>query len=446
LSSEFDLSTLAAFHGQHRGNPQFGDVLSYHDLPAPRTGTEAEAETARVLSTAADRPATDTMPPVVDPTLDHEDAALRDRRADVEEKHRRVREYLDAHDFDAMALGRVDSIAWFTSGGELGREFAGEVASALIYITRSCRAVVTDNVQSARIFEEELAGLGFQLKERPWYEDSSRVLEELGHKKKLVTDLAGATPWSRESHDSSSALVGLRRPLTRLERQRLRELGRTLTLAVEATCRNFHPGETEADVAGHLAHRLLREGVAPVGLQIAGDERLERHRRPGFKGIPIRQKAMISVVGRRFGLCAAVGRCVTFGHADESFKTSHALASMISASNIFFSRPGESVGAILGRTRRLFEKNDHPHEWTLDYAGQFIGYSPNEGLLLPESTRQLEPGTALFWSPSVLNARSEDTVVVDARGFEVVTQAQKWPMIEVTVKGYAMPRPGILER
>ena len=42
------------------------------------------------------------------------------------------------------------------------------------------------------------------------------------------------------------------------ERQVLRGLGRALTLAIEATCRNFQPGETEADVAGHLAHRLIR--------------------------------------------------------------------------------------------------------------------------------------------------------------------------------------------
>jgi hypothetical protein len=46
----------------------------------------------------------------------------------------------------------------------------------------------------------------------------------------------------------------------------------------------------------------------------------------------------------------------------------------------------------------------------------------------------------------VNSARCEDTVVVDDRGYEVVTEAQHWPKIEVQVKGYTLPRPAILER
>ena len=37
-------------------------------------------------------------------------------------------------------------------------------------------------------------------------------------------------------------------------------------------------------------------------------------------------------------------------------------------------------------------------------------------------------------------------MVVDDRGYEVVTEAQNWPKIEVQVKGYTLPRPAILER
>src|SRR5262249_58302396 len=85
----------------------------------------------------------------------------------------------------------------------------------------------------------------------------------------------------------ADAVRALTRRLTSLERQRLRELGRTLTLAVEATCHNFDPGEREADVAGHLAHRLIREGVVPIDLRVASDNRLARFRQPTFKASPI---------------------------------------------------------------------------------------------------------------------------------------------------------------
>jgi hypothetical protein len=53
---------------------------------------------------------------------------------------------------------------------------------------------------------------------------------------------------------------------------------------------------------------------------------------------------------------------------------------------------------------------------------------------------------AVCWSPSVGPARSSDTVVIDARGYECVTAAQKWPLVDVAVKGFVIQRPGVLER
>src|SRR5262245_21095125 len=203
-----------------------------------------ELEIDRVLQTAADRPSTDTLPALPDPAADFGDAELKRRRDDVEEKHQRIREFLDATGHDAVVLGLADSVAWFTSGGDLGQNLGGDCSAILLYINRTSRAVLTDNVQSNRVFEEELAGLGFQLKERPWYEDPLQVVAELSHNKRVVTDLGqnGCSQLRREN----DPLLKLKRRLTTIERQRLRELGRTVSLAVEATCRNFDPGEREA--------------------------------------------------------------------------------------------------------------------------------------------------------------------------------------------------------
>lgn len=398
----------------------------------------------RVLETAADRPEQDSLPDVPDPAGDHGDCDRRRRREDVEAKHQRIRDFLDRTGQDAVVLGRADSVAWFTSGGDLAQDYCSDNSSILLFINRNCRAVVADNVQSCRIFEEELAGMGFQLKERPWFDDPHRVVAELCHNKKIATDLAaeGCPQWRR----ALDPLRDLRRQLSPLERQRLRELGRTLTLAVEATCRNFDRGEREADVAGHLAHRLIREGVAPVDLRVASDDRLSRFRQPTFKASPILKKATIAVTGRRHGLCASVTRTVSFGPPEDEFRANHTLAAMVDATCIYFSRPGEPTAEVFRRARRIYEKFNAPHEWTLDYQGVLIGYSPREALLTPDSPITLEPNMAVCWSPSVGSARSEDTIVVDARGFEVVTAAQNWPQIEVAVKGYSIPRPAILER
>jgi Xaa-Pro dipeptidase len=405
---------------------------------------DLSGEFDQVMVTAADRPNTDTLPTLLDPTADHGDEDLKRRRDDVEEKHQRVREFLDATGHDAVVLGLADSVAWFTSGGDLGQDLGSDHSAILLYINRTSRAVITDNVQSGRVFEEELAGLGFQLKERPWYDDSYQVMMELCHSKRVATDL-GWSGCSRARREGD-ALRNLRRQLTHIERQRLRVLGRTLTSAVEATCRNFHPGEREADVAGHLAHRLIREGVAPVSLRVASDDRLARFRQPTFTASPILKRATIAVTGKRHGLCASVSRIVSFGKPDKEFRENYSVTTMVDATYIFFSRPGERLSEVFRRSKRIYEKFGHAHEWTLDYQGNLIGYTPHEMLLRPDSNLVLESNMALAWSPSVGSARTADTIVIDSRGFEIVTATQNWPQIDVTVKGFLIPRPGILER
>ena len=199
-------------------------------------------------------------------------------------------------------------------------------------------------------------------------------------------------------------------------------------------------------MAGHLAHRLIREGVVPVDLRVASDDRLARYRQPTFKASPILKRATIAVSGRRHGLCASVTRTVSFGPVNREHKAHHSLATMVNATCIFFSRPGQAVSEVFRRAKRIYEKFDHPHEWTLDYQGNLVGYSPRELLLRPDSNLALEADMALAWSPSVGTARTEDTVVIDSRGYEVVTAPQDWPQVDVAVKGFIIPRPGILER
>ena len=394
-----------------------------------------------VLMTAKDRPAVSSFPAPVDPAAGREDPELFERRVDVEEKHRRIAAYLQVSGFDGVILTRADAIAWFTAGADFGQDLISGSGPVALFINGTTRAVLTDNVQSARVFEEELAGLGFQLKERPWHQDPLRIIAELTHGRKTAADSPIPGPV-----DESDRLRSLRSPLTTLDRKSLRDLGHALTEAVEATCRNVSPGETEAEVAGQLAHRLIREGITPVELRVAGDDRLARYRRPGFKAVEILKKVNISATGRRLGLCASTSRTVAFGPVDPHFRSCHMLTSMVIATCMYFSTPGEPISEIFRRSRRIFEKFDHPDEWGLDYQGALVGYSPREVELLPENPEKLQVGQALRWSPSVVAARSEDTILLNDQRIEILTKTKDWPMLDVSVKGNPVRRPTILER
>jgi hypothetical protein len=433
LSTEWEVATFLT-----PGQPPDGPRHHHHVMDP----YEVMDPYDRVLHTAADRPETAELPTLVDPAADHEPALdPMSRRHDVELRHRQVVALLDEIGADAAVLAHADSIAGFPAGGDHAADLSADRAAALVYVTRVSRAVVCDNVQSPRIFEEELPGLGFQVKERSWFDDPSRTLQELGHGKILIAD--AHLPGCRFE---GPRLRKARLRLTRRERQVLRELGRSLTLAVEATCRNFMPGETEAAVAGHLAHRLFREGITPVELRVASDDRLDRYRQPKFTSSPIRRRALIAVVGRRQGLCAGLTRTVCFGPVPAPVRKAHELAAMVDATCLFFSRPGEPVTEVFRRAKRIYAKFGRPDEWTLDDQGSLTGFAPSEIRLKPDLPLILESDMALRWNPSVESARSEDTVVVDARGYEVVTQAQSWPQLEITVKGVVMTRPALLER
>ena len=409
-------------------------------IPDELEATE-RADPVRVL--AGDRPNTDTLPALADPAADHRTQAARPAgptsRRNTAGRRLPRRAAATTPWCSAGPTRSPGSPRAATWASDLGSE-AGAV---LLYINRTSRAVVTDNVQSARVFEEELAGLGFQLKERPWYRrpragsspssaTASKVASDLGRR---------GCPWPRDR----DPLRALRRPLTRLERQRLRELGRTLTAGRRGDLPELRPGRDRG-------RRRRPPGAPPDPRGGRAGRPAGRRRRPARPLPPAdASRPPRSDAGRRsrppaagYGLCASrhPDRLVRPGR-DPTSGMAHGLAAMVDATCIFFSRPGETVAERLPpRPADLREVRPPRTSGRSTTRGSLIGYSPREALLLPDSPTALAPSMALCWSPSVGPARSEDTVVVDARGFEVVTEAQDWPKLEVVVKGLHDPPAG----
>jgi Xaa-Pro aminopeptidase len=366
--------------------------------------------------------------------------AFSPRAQDVELKHRRISEFLEDEGYDAVLLTRQDSFAWATSGGNAGFGTAGDAAAAALFVTRDHRCVLASNVESGRIFEEEIAGLGFQLKESRWYEARERLVEDICHGRRVASD-SGV----RGTVHELEKLRRLRINLTDLERERYRELGRAVSHAVEATCRNAKPGVTEHEVAAELSHRLLRHGITPVAVYVASDDRASQFRLPIHKGIPIRNRVTIMATGNRFGLCASATRTVCFGAPDAGFLQRHGTCLMIDAAYIYFSQHGQLAAEVLKKGLRIYEKTGFTHEWSLTPQGGVTGYQPCELTVVPDAVFQLRAGMALAWTPCVGDARSGDTVLIDENSFEFLTVPQQWPLIEVSVKGVNVDRPTFLQ-
>jgi Xaa-Pro dipeptidase len=363
-----------------------------------------------------------------------------ERRHDVAVKQQRVAEFLEDEGFDALLVESPESFTWFTSGGDNSHGAAGPGHAAL-FLTPDETILLASNNEAGRLIGEEVGSLQLELREHRWDQPRRQCYEALCAGRKVASDTGvGQTTDVREQ------LSLLRLVLTPLERHRLRELGRDISQALEATARAIKPGMTEADVAAEIAHHLVRRAVTPLELLVAADDRCAQFRRPVFKQQPVRKRCTLTVTGRKAGLCAAATRQVWFGQPPKPVREHHSLACMVDATLIFFSRPGEPMGEVFRRGKRIYEKFGHPNQWTLSDQGGVTGYRPVEMLAVPESPFRFAAHMALSWCPAVGSARSQDTVLIDEQGFEIVTKTRTWPTSVVSVKGYNIERPGILVR
>eukprot|EP00913_Durusdinium_trenchii_P008960 g8426.t1 len=288
----------------------------------------------------------------------------------------------------------------FTRGG-------GPETTAAIFITPQARVVVTNNVDSVQIFERDLAGLGFQLKQRAWHEPHVGLLEDLCRGRIVASD----TGFSR-TNDISVHLSGMRLPLTEPECNRARRLGRRVAHAVEATARHCQSGQTEADIAAEVAHRLIRHLAVPVRIQVAGDGRAERYRHWSYGSDPVRKFCTISAIAQRDGLCLGVSRTFSFGEAPTSLHGTHSRAMLMQATGMYFSQGDWELFEVWKRVKRIYEKFGFADEWQNARQAEIIGYEVTEIPVVPKSEFRLAPQMMVYWHPTVGAAAGGDSILV----------------------------------
>jgi Xaa-Pro aminopeptidase len=382
-----------------------------------------------------------TVPAVVPPSqLDINLAGPTDRRADVDAKQTRVAKLLHDLGCDGLLILEPENFAWLTSGGAARGVLDPRELPAL-YFTPEGRWALSSNVDSQRLFDEELDGLGFQLKEWPWHGGRAQLLTDLCQGRKVACDRQQG-----ECQAIGEKLAHLRRALTPYEQACFQALGLLLSHALEATCRTMNPGDTEREVAGQLCHRLIHRGAQPVAVGVAADGRSRLYRHHGFTAAAVTHFAIVCATARKYGLCATASRSVSFGAAEPSFRREHDSACRVSATYIASSWPDAMPRQVLTTARRVYQVTGAEHEWMLCPQGHVTGRAPVELLVTPETEELFQPGWAITWSGSVGAALCCDTVLVMEDGPRTITPAELWPLKRIRVQGAEFVRPDILQR
>jgi Xaa-Pro aminopeptidase len=238
----------------------------------------------------------------------------------------------------------------------------------------------------------------------------------------------------------------LRRTLTPYEQACLRLLGAVVTHALEATCRTMAVGESEREVAGQISHRLIHRGTLPLHIGVAADGRSRLYRQFGFTSAPIEKSAVLSVTARKYGLCAAATRSVSFGPPDDLFRAEHNAACKVGATYVASTWPDALPREILGAGRRVYALTGYEHEWRLAPQGHVTGRAAVEIDLTPGTEELFQAGWAVTWNVGIGAARSCDTFLITDAGPRVVTPTEPWPLKRIRIQGADFVRPDILQR
>lgn len=363
-----------------------------------------------------------------------------DRNAEVTRRHALLIEYLRLKGLDGLLLREPANFAWLTCGADNTRRGGWEPVAA-IFVTSEARVILCNNVDSGQIFDRDLMGLGFLLKERPWTENLEVLRQDCCRGRKIASD--NGFPGTE---NVGADLRPFRMTLTPREHVQLRSLGRELAHAIEATCRNFERGESEAEIAGQLAHRLLKHQIQPVRLQVMADAQSWRYRHWSHGADRVERQCVISAMGRRHGLHLAATRTVCLGEPSQELYDVHRLSTVVQATGIYFTQPGWSMEETWKRVLRIYEKFGVPDEWRCAEQAEVLGYHPAEMPLIPGSADAFQRNTVVFWHPSVRSSQVGDSILLRDDGNEVLTPSSNWPQLTIKIKGEDVDRPGILIR
>ncbi|MBI1256624.1 MAG: M24 family metallopeptidase [Chloroflexi bacterium] len=354
------------------------------------------------------------------------------RLQEVERKHERLRELLKQHQAGSLWLQRARNLSWMTAGADVAIDTSSELAPYSILITPEKRSIIVSNIELPRLRKEDhFEDLGFEYAVSNWY------AHELPPMPDMISD---------RDDTIAGEIQRMTWALSDEEQIRYRALGSDTAAALEAAIRAAQPGESEWQIAARLdAACRQRGGLAIVNL-VATDDRIAQFRHPYITDKPLDKLVMMVVCMRRGGLICAGTRFAYFGALPAPLRDKQDKVAAIDAAGMSATRLGRTLGDVFAALQAAYTSQGETDQWKLHHQGGMIGYASREHIATPGDPTVIEVGQAYAWNPSIVGCKSEDTILIGADGFDIVTQASNdWPSIEVGLGGQTIRRPAILE-
>lgn len=351
-----------------------------------------------------------------------------------------LRGLLTQHGLDGLLLRKASSFSWLTGGHSSVINTASSFGEASLLVTHEHTYLITNTIEAPRLIQEDqIEKQGWQFVIQDWYSAES-PLTNLTKGWRLGCDFP--TP---NLIDLSLEIARLRSILTPEEQKRLREVSSLCAQAMAEAIYSIRPGMSEFEISALLAKACINREVEPVVRLVATDERIFNYRHPPATSKRLNRYAMLVLCGRKFGLVVSLTRLVHFGKIPEDIQRKAKATAYVDAVALSATRAGRQLGDIFKDITLAYAATGYPNEWKLHHQGGPAGYEPREWIATPESQERVVSGQAYAWNPSITGTKSEDTILIQENGFEILTEIPGFPSIDVEIGGNYVRRPAILE-
>ncbi|MBI1373800.1 MAG: M24 family metallopeptidase [Phycisphaera sp.] len=351
-----------------------------------------------------------------------------DSREELGIKIGRLRALLTRRRLDAAVLRSRANFAWITAGGRGFVNQAQASGVAAIVVTPGGVQLVSNNIEAARLAEEEIGDLPIDVAAHDWWDadGAAAMVRKVSGGEAIGVDMGPG------GIDISADIDAARAELTDAEVERYREDGPVAAATVEAIARQIRPGVTEQSIAAMVQYAFNEQGFRVAVCLVGADERIDTRRHPVMTDRKVRQRALVVAVAERQGLFTAVSRLVCLGKLDDQIAARHRAVCEVNATAIDATRVGRPMNAVLADIVAEYERQGFGDEWRYHHQGGPTGYTPRDLIVNPSIDTPVAPRQAFAWNPTITGTKCEDTFVVgDDEPVMLCGPGAAWPAIVV---------------
>lgn len=372
-----------------------------------------------------------------------EDLSVSSRKSEIEGKVADLRGLMEKNHLDGVYISKQEHFAWITAGGDNIVTRFVEDGICAIFITKSGRYFICNNIETQRMKDEELLDqLGFEARGMWWFENRTMefIRELIGSNGLFAADvpLEGAS-------DANPLVRSLEKTLCDNEIGRYVHMGDVFSRVIESYMATIKPGDTEKEIAGRLGAKMWEGGIEPVLLLIASDDRIYKYRHPIPTDKKLEKLLMISCNARYKGLVTKITRMLHFGKISPEFQDQYRKTIEIENVMAAASKPGVDEIVPYNIAVKMYEDYGYHDMWKVHHQGGPQSYTNGFYLITPDTHNIIELHQCYGYNPSITGTKTEDGFVVTEEGPLFITYPVTFPAIKSITDGIEFNRPGILE-